>query len=42
MGSSLSSSYRRVTILDELKKLKKLKKQNKIMDDIYAIEKKIF
>lgn len=32
----------RVTILDELGKLKKLKKQNKIMDDIYAIEKKNF
>ncbi len=32
----------RVTILDELKKLKKFKKQNKIMDDIYAIEKKNF
>ena len=32
----------RVTIADDLKKLKKLKMQNKIMDDIYAIEKKNF
>lgn len=32
----------RVTILDELKKLKKLKMQNKVIDDIYAIEKKNF
>ena len=32
----------RVTILDEQKKLKKLKMQNKVIDDIYAIEKKNF